>query len=240
MINKILKLSSLGNLLIKYGYSGLDSSSSKNLGESLDKLKKSGDDFFNRLVRIMLTRTMNQAKYFSSSEFDYSDFCHYGLAMEIYTHYTSPIRRYSDVLVHRLLSAAIEYEALPFDMTNKSKLNKQCDQMNRQNRVAFFCSRESNDFSTFLFFENKSETIDVVIFGVDNFSVKAISQKYGMEANVQFQEKNCIKETDIENKEVKLKDGTDLKVFDKVQVEVKASYFNFRRTISYHFLKKLN
>jgi len=183
---------------------------------------------------------MNQAKYFSSSEFDYTDYCHYGLAMEIYTHFTSPIRRYSDVLVHRLLSAAIEYEALPFDMTNKVKLTRECDQMNKQNRVAFFCSRESNDFSTFLFFESKTEILDVVIFGLDNYSVKAISQKYGIEANILFDEKNAIKETDNENKTVVLKDGQKLKVFDRVQVEVKASYFNYRRAISYHFLKKLS
>ncbi len=226
---------------MKYGYSGLDSSSSKKLGESLDKLKKSGDNFFNRLIRIMLTRTMNQAKYFSSSEFDYSDFCHYGLAMEIYTHYTSPIRRYSDVLVHRLLAAAIEYESLPHDMTNKVKLSKECDQMNKQNRVAFFCSRESNDYSTFLFFYNnkKSEVLDVVVFGIDNYSVKAISQKYGIEANILFDEKTEVKETDVDNKTVLLKNGEKLKIFDKVQVEVQATKFNYRRNISYKYLKKL-
>ena len=184
---------------------------------------------------------MNQAKYFSSSEFDYADYFHYGLAMEIYTHYTSPIRRYSDVLVHRLLSAAIEYEALPFDMTNKVKLTRECDQMNKQNRVAFFCSRESNDFSTFLYFENKTEILDVVVFGIDNFSVKAISQKYGIEANILFDKKeNEIKEINIDEKSVILNNGQKLKVFDRVQVEVKASYFNYRRNISYHFLKLIN
>lgn len=139
-------------MLSKYGYQ-INLDSSKELGESLDNIKNTNDPFFNKLVRIMLTRTMNQAKYFGSSEFEYSDFHHYGLAMEIYTHFTSPIRRYADVLVHRLLAAAIDINALPMDIANKVKLQRQCDVMNKQNRKAFFCSRASNELSTYLYFE---------------------------------------------------------------------------------------
>jgi exosome complex exonuclease DIS3/RRP44 len=141
----------LKNMLAENGYT-IDTSTSKKLSESLDKIKKDNDPFFNKLVRIMLTRTMNQAKYFQSSEFGYEDFHHYGLAMPIYTHFTSPIRRYADVLVHRLLAAAIDIDYLPTDMSNKIRASKQCDTMNRQNRKAFFCSKDSNDLSTYEFF----------------------------------------------------------------------------------------
>ena len=131
----------------------LKAGSNSELNNSLDKIKKEGDPFFNKLVRSLLTRTMNQAKYFSSCKFSYEEFYHYGLAMEIYTHFTSPIRRYSDILVYRLLSASLENDYLPMEITNKVKMNKECSQMNRQNRVGFFCGQNSNYFSAFTFFE---------------------------------------------------------------------------------------
>lgn len=56
---------------------------------------------------------MNQAVYFSSGSAGIDQFQHYGLATSIYTHFTSPIRRYADILVHRLLASAITVSPLP-------------------------------------------------------------------------------------------------------------------------------
>ena len=70
---------------------------------------------------------MNQAVYFPLGDIDLSESFHYGLAVKLYTHFTTPIRRYADVLVHRLLSAAIDIASLNNDMTDKFKLSKQCD-----------------------------------------------------------------------------------------------------------------
>jgi len=50
---------------------------------------------------------MQLAQYFSTGETDRNDWRHYALAMAHYTHFTSPIRRYPDIVVHRLLQAAI-------------------------------------------------------------------------------------------------------------------------------------
>ncbi len=109
--------------------------SSKALADSLDKAV-SDDPFFNKMVRILATRCMNQAVYFCMSTVDIADIGHYGLAMAKYTHFTSPIRRYADVLVHRLLAASIDIQSLSNDMVDKFKMAKQCDQMNRKNRMA--------------------------------------------------------------------------------------------------------
>ena len=84
----------------------------------------------------MATRCMNQAIYFPLGEVEIMEAFHYGLAVKLYTHFTSPIRRYADVLVHRLLAASIDIASLSNDMTDKFKMSKQCDQMNRKNRMA--------------------------------------------------------------------------------------------------------
>jgi exosome complex exonuclease DIS3/RRP44 len=235
------ELKYLQKLLEQNGHK-IEINDSKSLGATLDLLKKDDDKFFNKLIRIMLTRTMNQAKYIGSSEFGYEEFYHYGLAMPIYTHFTSPIRRYADVLVHRALAAAIDVDYLPLDMSNKMKTNRQCDQMNRQNRVAFFCSRASNDLSTFLFFFNKKTEMEVVIFGVDNNFVKGISVDNGIEADIKFEDANgvnLVKNVDVEKKIITLEDGQILKIFDHVLVEIKAVFFNYRREIKYNFIKKI-
>ena len=52
-----------------------------------------------------------QAVYFASGSIEEPLFAHYGLACPIYTHFTSPIRRYADVIVHRLLAASVGADA---------------------------------------------------------------------------------------------------------------------------------
>ena len=211
------------------------------LNNSLDKINKKGDPFFNKLVRSLLTRTMNQAKYFPSCEFSYEEFYHYGLAMEIYTHFTSPIRRYSDILVHRLLSAALENDYLPMEIANKVKMNKECTQMNRQNRVGFFCGQDSNYFSAFTFFrehENKSKTLEVVIHNIDEKFIKAMGVEYGIEGNLIFDKIGGIESIDPIGKTFKLKNGEKIDLFDHIICEIVTTFFNYRYEIKYFYVKK--
>ena len=235
------ELNNFIKILNERGYS-IDSSSSLNLSNSLDKIIKENDPFFNKLIRTLLTRTMNQAKYFTSSEFSYEEFYHYGLAMEIYTHFTSPIRRYSDILVHRLLSAALEIDYLPIEMTNKVKSDRECNQMNKQNRVGFFCGKDSNYFSAFIFFmEHNEETkgIEIVIHSIDKNFIKGISVKYGIEANLDFTKVGGIKNVDEDKKIVLLENNESIDLFDHVMVEIQPTFFNYRYEIKYFYQGKI-
>jgi exosome complex exonuclease DIS3/RRP44 len=120
--------------------------SSKALADSLDTCVDAGEPFFNTLVRILATRCMMAAEYFCSGTQAYPEFRHYGLASEIYTHFTSPIRRYADLEVHRQLAAAIDYEQLHPSLHSRSKLEAVCKNINVRHRNAQFAGRASVEY----------------------------------------------------------------------------------------------
>jgi exosome complex exonuclease DIS3/RRP44 len=117
--------------------------SSKALADSLDACTDPREPFFNTLVRIMATRCMMSAEYFCSGTQAYPEFRHYGLASEIYTHFTSPIRRYADLLAHRQLAAAIGYEAVHPSVRSRGRLEAVCKNINVRHRNAQMAGRAS-------------------------------------------------------------------------------------------------
>lgn len=124
----------------------LRTESSKAVADSLDSCVDPKEPFFNTLVRIMATRCMMSAEYFCSGTQSYPEFRHYGLASEIYTHFTSPIRRYADLEAHRQLAAAIDYETLDISLHSKAKLEEVCKNINVRHRNAQMAGRASIEY----------------------------------------------------------------------------------------------
>jgi exosome complex exonuclease DIS3/RRP44 len=125
----------------------LDVSSSSALAASLDKCIDPSHPFFNTLIRILATRCMTSAEYFAAGAHAIPEFRHYGLASPIYTHFTSPIRRYADLLVHRQLAAAIGYESLQSsDLSSKSRLDSVVKNLNVRHRNAQLAGRASIEY----------------------------------------------------------------------------------------------
>lgn len=121
----------------------LHTESSRALADSLDACVEPNEPFFNTLVRIMATRCMMSAEYFCSGTQSYPEFRHYGLASEIYTHFTSPIRRYADLVAHRQLAAAIEYEPVAPSVRSRGRLEAVCKNINVRHRNAQLAGRSS-------------------------------------------------------------------------------------------------
>ena len=124
----------------------LHTDSSKALADSLDTCVDPNNPFFNTLIRILATRCMMSAEYFCSGTQAYPEFRHYGLASEIYTHFTSPIRRYADLEAHRQLAAAIDYEPLDPSLQSKAKIEGVCKNINIRHRNAQMAGRASVEY----------------------------------------------------------------------------------------------
>ncbi|XP_008786671.2 exosome complex exonuclease RRP44 homolog A [Phoenix dactylifera] len=161
----------------------LDISSSKALADSLDHAV--GDDpYFNKLIRILATRCMTQAVYFCSGDLSPSEYHHYGLAAPLYTHFTSPIRRYADVIVHRLLAAALGIAKLPPIFMDGLQLTSIADNLNYRHRNAQMASRASVELHTLIYFRKRPTDTEARIVKIKSNGFIVFIPKFGIEGPV--------------------------------------------------------
>ena len=87
----------------------IDVTSSQTLQESLSRLSRTCDDeLVIQCITESLMTPMRPAEYIAAGEISEEDWQHFALNIPYYTHFTSPIRRYADVVVHRLLQATLD------------------------------------------------------------------------------------------------------------------------------------
>ncbi|CAK8561942.1 unnamed protein product [Lathyrus sativus] len=161
----------------------LDVSSSKALADSLD-LAVGGDPYFNKLIRILATRCMSQAVYFCSGDLSPPEYHHYGLATPLYTHFTSPIRRYADVIVHRLLAASIGISKLPSVFQDRLQLTSTADNLNYRHRNAQMAGRASVELHTLIYFRKRPTDTEARIVKIRSNGFFVFVPKYGIEGPV--------------------------------------------------------
>ncbi|KAF7994097.1 hypothetical protein HCN44_011366 [Aphidius gifuensis] len=164
-------------------------SSGKELAKSLESAYKNDNPYFNTMLKILATRCMMQAVYFVSGMVQPSEFFHYGLACPIYTHFTSPIRRYADIIVHRLLAVCIGADATYPDLLDKKKNHALCHNLNYRNRMAQYAGRASVALNTHLFFRNKVQNEDGYILFVRKNALQILIPKFGLEGTLYLSKK---------------------------------------------------
>ncbi|KFR02537.1 DIS3-like exonuclease 1, partial [Nipponia nippon] len=167
----------------------IDTRSNKALAESLDKANDPVDPIVNTLLRSMATHAMSNALYFSTGSCPEEEFHHYGLALDKYTHFTSPIRRYADIVVHRLLMAATlkktKGDVKDYAFSNKD-LEELCRHINNRNRAAQRAQKQSTELFQCMYFKDKTPETDErciadgVIYSIRTNGVLVFVPRYGI------------------------------------------------------------
>ncbi len=162
----IEKLAMLSKFVNKLGYKMRSASGRTTSASALNSLlhEVQGSKEQNVIEQISL-RAMQKARY--STE----NIGHYGLAFRYYTHFTSPIRRYPDLLVHRLLHRYLTQNART---VSKPKYEDLCEHCSAQEQVAANAERSSIKYKQVEFMsEHIGEEYDAVISGVTEWGLYA-------------------------------------------------------------------
>ena len=158
------KLESFSRFIHKFGYT-LDMSSNRNMSVSLNKLldQVEGKKEQN-VIETLALRSMAKARYSTNN------IGHYGLAFKYYTHFTSPIRRYPDMMVHRMLAHYLDGG----DSKNKKRYELRCVHASDMEKRAMEAERASTKYKQVEFMKDKvGQTFDAIISGLTGFGIFA-------------------------------------------------------------------
>jgi ribonuclease R/exosome complex exonuclease DIS3/RRP44 len=156
------KLASLQNMVSKFGYK-INTDTKEATSESLNKLLSDvHGKAESNMIETLTIRTMSKAVYTTQN------IGHYGLAFDYYSHFTSPIRRYPDVMTHRLLQHYLDGGDTPKSLPYEEK----CKHSSKREELASKAERSSIKYMQVKYMQDhKDEIFEGVITGVTEWGI---------------------------------------------------------------------
>ena len=157
------KLDNLAQFIARFGYrlrtSGSKTDVSKSINHLLDDIQGKKEE---NLIETVSIRAMQKARYSTHN------IGHYGLAFDYYTHFTSPIRRFPDMMVHRLVTRYMDGGR----SVSETKYEDLCDHSSNMEQIAANAERASIKYKQVEFMsERLGQTYDGVISGVTEWGL---------------------------------------------------------------------
>ncbi len=206
------KITSFSQFVNQFGFELKTESSqlSNSMNSLLEEVKNSP---FAQMVETLAMRSMSKAKYSTAN------IGHYGLGFSYYSHFTSPIRRYPDVMVHRLLQHYLEGGSSP----GADQYEFACKHSSSMEKIASDAERSSTKYMQVKFLEDKKDIIfEGVVSGVTEWGlyVEIIENKCeGMVALRSIKEdyyiadtKNYVVEGQMSGHQIRLGDRINVKI----------------------------
>ena len=208
------KLDNLSQFIARFGYklrtSGTKTDISKSINHLLDDIQGKKEE---NLIETVSIRAMQKARYSTHN------IGHYGLAFDYYTHFTSPIRRFPDMMVHRLVTKYLDGGR----SVSESKYEDLCDHSSNMEQIAANAERASVKYKQVEFMsERLGQTYDGVISGVTEWGLYVELNENKCEGMIpmrdldddyyEFDEKNYCLRGRRKNKTFSLGDAITIKV----------------------------
>ena len=188
-----------------------DRSLAKSFNDLFEQVQGKGEE---NLVETLAVRTMAKAEY--STE----NIGHYGLAFKYYTHFTSPIRRYPDLMVHRLLERYFDKQP----SVDKEEYEAKCKHASEMERKAVEAERASIKLKQAEFMADKiGEDFDGLISGVSKYGIFVEVKENKCEGMIRLRDlDDDFYYLDEENyKVIGHRHGHEFKLGDPIRIKVK-------------------
>lgn len=190
-------------------------------GQVLDSLK--GNDLYHVVNRVML-RSMSKARY------SFENLGHFGLASECYCHFTSPIRRYPDLVVHRILKCVIGGRAEEAE-TFSSFVQNASISCSASERKADEAERSVDElYEVFYMLDHIGEEMEGTVSGVTAFAV-FVELKNTIEGRIGFEDLPSDEYVFIEERFLLQGKRHSFKIGDKLKVKVAGCDVGQRRVM---------